>query len=141
MFICSSYRSRAKASLVLLSEFSSHSDLHMAEGMAFEDAENLDQNAETIISSRGQPTYTNESSVPPEWPSAAESLSPRSLTAVPRSSNTNHEYAHGVMEWANVLFSSTPPTPRAKTAKIKNKNARRLGVCATTSSTALAFLR
>lgn len=116
---------------MLLSEFSSHSDLHMAEGMALEDAEQIENDVETTILSRRQPTYTDTNSPTEVCPSNSKDslpLSVQSSSAGSRSKNPSHGHARGVREWANVLLSPTTPTPRARTARARHRDARRLGV-------------
>lgn len=114
---------------MLLSELPSHSDLHMAEGMAFEDMEEGEQDAGTTILSQDQSTYANESSLPDDWPCAAQAVSPLLpvSTAAPRSSKSYHQ-PHGVKDRANVVFGSSSPTAGAKTAETRHRHAQRLGV-------------
>ena len=116
---------------VLLSEFSSHSDLHLAEGMASEEAEKADLSSDTTILSRYQSpypdtgTFTRQSSAN-ATSSTNNQLSPASTsTSRPRGTVQKHSYT--IKDWANVLLGTNPP-PRPKTTKAKRRSARRLGV-------------
>lgn len=103
----------------------------MAEGMALEDTEQIENDIETTILSRHQPTYSDANPVTEVCPSSSKSSSPGSvqkLSAGPRSNNVSHGHAHGVREWANVFLSSTTPSSRARTARLRHRDARRLGV-------------
>ena len=116
---------------VLLSEFSSHSDLHLAEGMASEEAEKADLNSDTTILSRYQSPYPDVKTFTPQSSANATSstenhLSPASTSdSRPRGTVQKHNYT--IKDWANVLLGTNPP-PRPKTTKAKRRSARRLGV-------------
>ena len=130
------YRSIAEASLVLLSEFSSHSDLHVAEGMAFEDTEEIEQDPEITMLADEEWTLIDRPSPPPAWPPDAKASSHRSVsssTTTPRSKDTPRRHAYGVRDWASVVFPSSQPTPRVKARKKKHSSPQRLGVCITAS--------
>ena len=108
---------------MLLSEFASHTDLHMAEGLAFEDVGDLEQAGETMMLSPDHPTFLDEKSVEPlsvqslpEPTAGAWSSSPQQHT---------HEFQG----------ATTSTTPQAKVTKSSQKHARRLSV----GSTSLDF--
>lgn len=103
----------------------------MAEGMALDDTEKIEQDMETTILFRDQPACMRADLHMPIWPSDPEAFSPRPVdkpTAGSSSSNVSHKHTYGIKAWANVLVGSTPPTPRAKTSKTRHKSAQRLGV-------------
>ena len=107
-----------------MSEFASHTDLHMAEGLAFEELGSYEQIGETTILSRDQPTNLDEKSVQPSSPSTAEPLSAHSIpgpTVGTRSTNPQ-QHSHG---FKNATISTTP---KPKTTKARQKHARRLSV-------------
>ena len=116
---------------VLLSEFSSHSDLHLAEGMAFEKAEKIDISSNTTILSRDRSPYPDTGTFAPIWPSDASSPSNRDLgpdsTSNFQSRSTAHKHPYTIKDWANVLLGTSPP-PRPKITKARRQSARRLGV-------------
>ena len=109
----------------------------MAEGMALEDAEQIENDVETTILSRHQPTYTDTNFSTEVCPSNSKNSLPPSVqssSAGSRSKTSSHGHAHGVREWANVLLGSNTPAPRARTARARHRDARRLGVGLTTWS-------
>lgn len=117
---------------MLLSEFSSHSDLHMAEEMALEDAGKTEHDTEITIMSRGEPAFTDAESRMHVWPADVKSASlgsAQNSAAVSQRSDVSNKHAYGLKDWANLLFGSNSRTPLTNKAKRKQKNARRLGVC------------
>ena len=124
-------RSSAKAFLVLLSEFSGHSDLHVAEGIALQDEKEIDQDMETTILAREEHPHEGAESKLSVMALDAKDPLPRPMrtsTAVSRSNTGSHRHAYGFKDWASVLLGSTAAKPRAKTAESRQKHARRLGV-------------
>lgn len=116
---------------VLVSEFASHSDFHMAEGMALKEAEEMDLGADTTILSRDNSlvaeTGSRTSNSPLHNSSPPRSRSgPSSAPNLPsRSPVQKHPYS--IKDWVNVLLGSTPPLRPKTAATRKRKNARRLG--------------
>lgn len=115
---------------VLLSDFSSHSDLHLAEGMAFEEAEKAGLNSDTTILSREQSYYSDADTLTSNRPSDASSYSTgRSSTSSSsrfRSHGAVQKHPYSIKDWANVLLGTSPPRP--KTTKARRKSSKRLGV-------------
>lgn len=116
---------------VLLSDFSSHSDLHLAEGMAFEEAEKAGLNSDTTILSREQSYYSDADTLASKRSTDASSYSSNhsSPGSNPRSRSRGaiHKHPYSIKDWANVLLGSSPP-PRPKTTKARRKSTKRLGV-------------
>ncbi len=116
---------------VLLSDFSSHSDLHLAEGMAFEEAEKAGLNSDTTILSREQSYHSDADTLASKRSTDASSYSTdhSSLGSNPRSRSRGavHKHPYSIKDWANVLLGSSPP-PRSKTTKARRKSTKRLGV-------------
>lgn len=117
--------------IVLLSEFSSHSDLHLAEGMAFDEAGKAEFSHDTTILSRDQSPFPNAGSFTPDWPanigasSDGHPSSRPSSKSRPRGTVQKHPYT--VKDWANVLLGTNPP-PRPKVTRARRRGAKRLGV-------------
>lgn len=116
---------------VLLSDFSNHSDLHLAEGMAFEEAEKAGLNSDTTIISREQSYFSDADTLASKRSTDASSCSTdrSSLGSHPRSRSRGavHKHPYSIKDWANVLLGSSPP-PRSKTTKVRRKSTKRLGV-------------
>ena len=116
---------------MLLAEFSTHSDLHMAEGMAFEDTEQIECYPETTVLSCDQPQNAESNSATSVGPVDIDASSPISVsnvTAVSRTSGLSYEHAYGIKDSANNHSGSLLPTPQVKGTKKRRKSARRLGV-------------
>ena len=116
---------------VLLSDFSSHSDLHLAEGMAFGEIEKVQLGHGTTILSRDQsPCHdpgTSVSDGPLNTSSSSNGDLSNDSTSSLRPQTSVQKHPYSVKDWANVLFGTGPP-PRPKTKKTRRKGAKRLGV-------------
>ena len=139
----------ASGETVLMSEFASHSDLHLAEGIALKEAEEMDSSTDTTILTKDHSSFMEIGSMTPTYTSGKKSTSPGSRSSISsgstlRTRNTSQKHPYSIKDWANVLLGSTTPL-RPKTATTrKRRNARRLGVrvCIAALSSAFAdFLR
>lgn len=113
---------------ILLAEFSSHSDLHLAERMALEQAGKTDYDVDTVILSR------DDSSLPESRPIRAPcTMNPRGGRSGPETSLSQaaqsppHRHPYSIKEWANVLLGTAPPL-RPKASSRTRRSAKRLGV-------------
>lgn len=118
--------------IVLLAEFSSHSDLHLAEGMAFQESEKTDLISDTTIISRDQSPYPNDGPLAgghSDAKSSANGHLSAAHSSSPKRRSVPQKHPYSIRDWANVLLGNGPP-PKPKTSKDRrrHKDAKRLGV-------------
>lgn len=116
---------------VLVSEFSSHSDFHLAEGMALKEPEEMDLGKDTTILSRDHSPFATAGSMPSKS-ALHNSSSPRnrsSPSSAPNSQNRSpiQKHPYSIKDWANVLLGSAPKLRPKTAATRKRRSARRLG--------------
>lgn len=122
---------------VILREFESHSELHRDEGMALDQSEKMTGDTSTPPNKmQNGHAFASSGDGLPNGAQFDARRRQRNLLEVnsvvnPRSPSQDRKQRHGFNGWRGLLLGSNSSTSRSKTAKVKHKGIRRLGVYTT----------